>query len=77
MSEKPTCGNCTHYLKNPGERRGECYLNPPTIYASGVQYRPKVFDTTAPCGYHNQIQEGTTVAVREKPRSNRALSGRQ
>lgn len=73
MSEpiKINCGNCAHFVGMPNERRGECFLNPPTVYSSGVQYRPKVRDTETPCAFHKPIPAGEKPVTKEKTRLHR------
>lgn len=61
-----TCGKCKHFARYVQEENGQCWFNPPTVFASGVQMRPNVKTTLRACGRFVELPAEEPQAVREK-----------
>ena len=61
-----TCGLCQHFMRYVQEDNGQCYLNPPTIFATGASLRPNVKVTTRACGGFAPLPEGVPAEVKVK-----------
>jgi hypothetical protein len=67
----PTCESCEHFRLFFGEKRGECYGNPPAVFASGSHTSgetpaPKVKANRPACWAHKALPEGTPPVEKGK-----------
>ena len=59
------CGSCKYFHPVPGSQ-DLCYGNPPTIFNSGVQYRPHVKERDFACHIYQPIPEGSKPEAKAK-----------
>jgi hypothetical protein len=66
MNLNQTCSQCKHFLRYKLEENGQCYRNPPTVFANGTRLRPPVKTTDYACGEFGALPVGEPPAEKGK-----------